>query len=101
MANIRNLEQRAREAILKNTIENYKQQRKNWLQEPAIRKAILVYSFFRWQNAVLIAGTILAAGCLPLFLFSTLGWASVLIPLFLGLVAEMIFLFFSSTNISS
>jgi hypothetical protein len=100
-----NLEQRAREAILKYTIANYKQQRENWLNEPAIRKAILVYSFFRTGNALLIATTILATGCLPLFLlpllgFSSLVWlgAGVIAPLSLGAIAEIIYLYFSFRN---
>jgi hypothetical protein len=103
MPKLKNLEQRAQEAILRYTIENYKQQSENWLNEPAIRKAILVYSFFRTGNAILIAATILATGCLPLFLlpllgFSTLAWLGAIIPLFLGAIAEIIYLFFSFRN---
>ncbi len=103
MANLRTIEQRAQEAILRNTIENYKQERENWLQEPTIRKAILVYSFFRLENAALIATTILAAGCLPLFLLPALGgaavaWLGALVPLVLGFLAEIAFLYSSFRN---
>ncbi|MFC1975437.1 hypothetical protein ACFLXQ_03445 [Chloroflexota bacterium] len=103
MAKLRNLEQQAQEAILRYTIENYKQQRENWLDEPAIKKAVLVHSFFRLENAVLIAAAILATGCLPLFLFPLLGfsslvWLGAIIPLFLGIMAEIFYLFFTFRN---
>ncbi len=97
---MKSLEQRAQEAILRYTVENYKQQHENWLGEPVVKKAILVYSFFRTGNAVLIAATIMAAGCLPLFLlpllrFASLAWVGVLIPLFLGGLAEIVYLWAS------
>jgi hypothetical protein len=103
MAQLRDLEQRARGAILKNLVENYKQSNDSWLQEPVIRKAILNSAFFRLENATLIAGTILAAGCLPLLLLSTadyssLAWLGALIPIAAGLIAEGIFLYFSLNN---
>jgi hypothetical protein len=103
MAKLRNLEQRAQDAILRYTIENYKLQRENWLDEPAIKKAVLVHSFFRLENAVLIAATILATGCLPLFLFpllgfSSLAWLGAFIPLLLGIMAEIFYLFFTFKN---
>jgi hypothetical protein len=103
MAQLRNLEQRAREAILKHVVENYKKTNENWLQQPLIRKAILSSAFYRLENAVLIAGTILATGCLPLLLssipdFSNLAWLSALVPLALGAIAEVVFLYFSLKN---
>ena len=99
MANAKDLERRAQEAILRYTIENYKQQHENWLNEPAIRKAIFVHSFFRVENAVIIAVTIVATACLPLFLFPvSLAWVGLLIPLLLGIVAEIFYLFFTFRN---
>ncbi|MBN1995418.1 MAG: hypothetical protein JW953_22205 [Anaerolineae bacterium] len=96
----KDLEKRARDAILKNIIENYKKQRQNWLNEPAIKKAVWSYAFFRTSNAVLIAAIILLAGCLGLFLFPLLGlvglgWLAVggLAGLLLLVVAEAIFLY--------
>ena len=99
MANAKDLERRAQEAILRYTIENYKQQHENWLNEPAIRKAIFVHSFFRVENAVIIAATIVTTACLPLFLFPvSLAWVGLLIPLLLGIVAEIFYLFFTFRN---
>lgn len=95
----RELERRAQEAILKRIIQNYKEQRDNWLQEPPIRKAILTYSLFRTQNALLIAAIILLAGCAALFLlspFGILGLAGGIAGgLFVLALAEIIFLYLS------
>jgi phage shock protein A len=97
----RELERRAQEAILKRIIENYKEQRDNWLQEPPIRKAILTYSLFRTQNAVLIAAIILLAGCAALSLlsftpFGILGFAGGVVGgLLILALAEIIFLYLS------
>ena len=103
MANVKNLERRAQEAILRYTIENYKNQHENWLNEPAIKKAIFVHSFFRIENAVLIATTIVSTACFPLFLFPLLGfsalaWLGAVIPLLLGILAEIFYLFFTFRN---
>lgn len=104
MASIRrDLEQRAQRAILKRIIENYKQERENWLKEPAIRQAILTFSLFRTQNAVLIAAVILLTGCVSLGLFSVTGAVAGLVMggvaglLLLGL-AEALFLYFSFSD---
>jgi len=70
MASIRReLEQRAQAAILKSIITNYKKQRDDWLKEPPIRKAVLLYSFFRPANAVVIASIIILFGCAAFFIF--------------------------------
>ncbi len=103
MAKRKNLEQRAQDAILRYTIENYKQRHENWITEPAIRKAIFVHSFFRVQNALIIAATLVATACMPLFLFPLLGfsalaWLGALIPLLAGIVAEIFYLFFTFRN---
>jgi hypothetical protein len=99
MANVKNLERRAQEAILRYTIENYKQQHENWLNEPAIKKAVFVHSFFRVENALIIAATLVSTACLPLFLFPvSLAWVGLLIPLLLGILAEIFYLFFTFRN---
>ena len=69
----KNLEKRAQAAILRSIVENYKQQRSNWLKEPAIKKAVWTYSFFRTSNAVLLATIIVMSGCLTLLIFPALG----------------------------
>lgn len=95
----RDLERRAQEAILKNIIENYKKKHLNWYKDPAIRKSIFNYAFFKPANAILIAATIIAAGCLPLLVLPVLALTSplwlalgALVPIVLGLAAEAFFL---------
>jgi hypothetical protein len=96
----RELEQRAQQAILKAIIENYKKDRDDWLQEPPIRRAILTYSLFRTQNALIIAAIILLTGCLSLALLSPLGiLAGLVVGSLTGVamlaLAEMLFLYLS------
>ncbi|MCB0191981.1 MAG: hypothetical protein KDJ65_08555 [Anaerolineae bacterium] len=106
MASIRrDLEERAQQAILKSVIENYQQEKKDWLKEPPIRKAILLYSFFGIKNALLIASIIIFSGFLALFLFPLVGLFGVgalaaggLSGLFMLIVAELAFLYRSFTN---
>jgi hypothetical protein len=95
----RELEKRAQEAILKGIVENYKQQHVNWLKNPAIRKTIFRHAFFKPANAVLIAATILTAGCLPLLILPLLALASPIwlilgaaVPLLIGIIVEIAFL---------
>ncbi len=103
MASIRReLEQRAQRAILKRIIENYKQERDNWLKEPAIRRAILTFSLFRTQNALIIAAIIVLTGCLTLALPVLLGLNLIaglaiggLTGLLLLILAEALFLYLS------
>lgn len=101
----RQLEQRAQEAILKSIIKNYKQQRDDWLKEPPIRKAILLYSFFKPTNAVMIAAIILLAGCSAFLIFPLLGvvgLAGLAVAgvggLFLLAFAELLFLYLNIKN---
>ena len=105
MASIRReLENRAQEAILKGIIENYKNKHTNWFKDPAIRKAVFDYSFYKPVNAIIIAVAIVTAGCLPLLaipllassipvlassLMLVLGAA---VPIALGIIAEVFFL---------
>jgi len=95
----RDLERRAQEAILRSIIENYKQKHADWLKDPKIRKTLFNYAFYKPANAILIATTILSAGCLPLLIFPLLGliapvWLALgaVGPLLLGLIAELVFL---------
>jgi len=99
----RALEARARDAILKSIIANYKKEKSDWLKEPTIRKAILAYSMFRTENALLIAAIILMTGCATTFLLSPLGWAMGLLVgalggLFTLSLAELLFLYRSLKN---
>jgi hypothetical protein len=73
----KDLEQRAKKAILKGIFENYKKQRSDWLKEPGIRKAVFLASLFRTSNALIIGGVILLTGCLTLLVFPLLGLTGV------------------------
>lgn len=102
----RDLEERAQEAILKSIVENYKQEKKEWLNDPPLRKAIFLYSFFGIKNALLIAAIIIFSGFLALFLFPLLplfaaGGALVaggVTGLFMLILAEIVFLYRGFTN---
>lgn len=96
----RELEQRAQRAILNSIIENYKRERDNWLREPPVRKAILAYSLFRTQNALIIAAMIMLTGCMSLGLFSLIGGLAGLVMgsvvgLLLLVLVEVLFLYLS------
>lgn len=101
----KDLEQRAKKAILKSIFENYKKQRTDWLKEPGIRKVVFLSSFFRTSNALIIGGIILLTGCLTLLVFPVLGltglgWLAVggiggLLALILG---EALFFYTSLKN---
>jgi hypothetical protein len=73
----KDLEQRAKKAILKSIFENYKKQRSDWLKEPGIRKAVFLASLFRTSNALIIGSVILLTGCLTLLVFPLLGLTGV------------------------
>lgn len=93
----RELEQRAQQAILKRIIANYKKDRDNWLQETPIRKAILTYSLFRTQNAVLIAAIIMLTGCGALAFLPNLlaGLAVVGVGAVVLVLVELLYLYLS------
>ncbi|RME70350.1 MAG: hypothetical protein D6784_16890 [Chloroflexi bacterium] len=101
----KSLEQRARQAILKSIVADYKQKHQDWLAAPAVRKAILTYSLFRTENALLIAAVILLSGCSILFLPLVMG-ASLLTGLVIGgigglvllVLVELLFLYASFKN---
>lgn len=99
----KNLEQRAQEAILKSIVENFKKERSDWRNEPAIRKALLANSFFGTQNALLIAFLIVLAGVLGVGLSLFTGpLTGLLVGGGVGLLAllliEALFLYRSVTN---
>jgi hypothetical protein len=73
----KDLEQRAKKAILKSIFENYKKQRNDWLKEPGIRKAVFLTSLFRTSNAVIIVGIIFLTGFLTACAFPLLGLTGV------------------------
>jgi hypothetical protein len=100
----RELEQRAQQAILKSVVENYKQKHVDVLKDPSIRKKVFDYVFYKPTNAILIATTIIAAGCLPLILFPVLSLSvpflgsflalvlAAALPIAIGIIAEVFFL---------
>ena len=69
----KDLEKRAKKAILDSVIENYKQQRSDWRQQPAIRRASVLASMFSTANALIIAAIILITGFLTILLFPFIG----------------------------
>jgi len=79
------LEKRAQEAILKNLVENYKQQHIDLLKNPTIRKSVFDQSFYKLFNAFLIAFFIILFGLLGAFIlplvFGWSLWLSVIVAL--------------------
>jgi len=61
------LEKRAQEAILKNIVENYKQQGKDWLNDPSIKKTVWERTIFSLASAVSLGGNILVSGVIGIF----------------------------------
>jgi hypothetical protein len=94
----RDLEQRAQEAILASIIEDSKKKKEAWLNDPPLKKAIFLQSFFSTKNAMLIAAMIVATGFVSLFLLvgSVLGFvAGTLGGLLLMALAEVVFMYSS------
>ena len=101
----KDLETRARKAILKRIIEDYKKQRDDWLKEPGIRKAVFLSSLFRTSNALIIGGIILLSGCVALLILPFLGLATLaslaiggIGGLFTLVIAEALFFYLSFRN---
>ena len=101
----REIEKRAQDAILKSIIANYKKQRGDWLKEPPIRKAVLLYSFFRPVNAILIASIIVLSGCLTFLVlpfWGVFGLGALAVDSLCGLsllgLAELLFLYLNFKN---
>lgn len=100
-----NLHSRAQNAILKNIVEDFKENHATWAKDPNIRAKILNSAFFKPANAVLIAGALLAAGCTSLLVLPVLALTSplwlalgALAPLALGTLAEAAYLYFAVNN---
>jgi rubrerythrin len=90
----KDLEKRAQEAILKNIIENYKQQGQDWLQDPAIKKTIWERAIYSLASAVSLGGNIVVSGLLGLF-FSWL----LALPVFLvWLAAQAVLIYLAANN---
>ena len=101
----KDLEQRAKKAILKRIIEDYKEKKADWLKEPPIRKAVFLASLFKTSNALIIGGIIMLSGCVTLLILPFLGIAA-LASLAIGgigglltlVIAEAIFFYLSFRN---
>jgi hypothetical protein len=87
-------EKRVREVMFVNMLEAYQRWHSNWLEEPALQKAIWIASVCCWQSLALI--TITTFVCSLLFIiFPPLPFAALSITVVLGGVAEITFLYFS------
>lgn len=90
----KDLEKRAQEAILRNIVDNYKQQGKDWLQDPSIKKTIWERAIYGLASAVSLGGNIVVSGFLGVF-FSWLLAA----PLFIiWLIAQIILIYLAAHN---
>lgn len=90
----KDLEKRAQEAILKNIVDNYKQQGKDWLQDPSIKKTIWERAIYGFASAVSLGGNIVVSGFLGIF-FSWLLAAPVFI---VWLIAQVILIYLAANN---
>ncbi len=90
----KDLEKRAQEAILKNIIENYKEQGKDWLKDPSVRKTVWDRVIFSLASAVSLGGNILVSGIVGIFI----NWLLALPVFMVWLIAQIILLYFAATN---
>ena len=90
----KDLEKRAQEAILKNIVENYKQQGKDWLNDPSIKKTVWERTIFSLASAVSLGGNILVSGVIGIF-FS---WLFALPVFIVWFIAQVVLLYFATTN---
>lgn len=90
----RDLEQRAQEAILKNIVENYKQQGKDWLSDPSIKKTVWERAIFSLASAVSLGGNIVVSGAIGIFV----SWLLAVPVFFVWLIAQVILLYLATTN---
>jgi len=60
MVNLHTLEAQIQQAILHNAVESYKRQHAHWLNNRAIKGAILTDALLSWQSLVIIAATTLS-----------------------------------------
>jgi hypothetical protein len=90
----KDLEKRAQDAILKSIVENYRQQSKEWLKDPAVRKTVWERVIFSLGSALSLGGNIVVSGLIGIII----GWL-VAIPVFLGwLVIQAVLLYLAATN---
>lgn len=90
----RDLEQRAQEAILKNIVENYKQQGKDWLNDPSIKKTVWERVFFSVASALSLGGNIVVSGAIAIFI----NWLLAVPVFFVWLIAQVILLYRAANN---
>lgn len=90
----KDLEKRAQEAILKNIVENYKQQRADWNKDPNIIKQLRERYTFHPITATLIGGTLVVSTALGIF-----GGLLAAIPVaILGIILTPLFIYRGITN---
>jgi hypothetical protein len=90
----KDLEKRAQDAILKSIIENYRQQGKDWLKDPSIRKTVVERAIFGLGSALSLGGNIIVSGALLI-----LGQWLIALPLFLiWFLIQGVLLYLSITN---
>jgi Na+-translocating ferredoxin:NAD+ oxidoreductase RnfG subunit len=90
----RDLEQRAQEAILKNIVESYKQQRADWNKDPNIIKQLRERYTFHPITATLIGGTLVTSTALGIIL----GPLAAIPAALLGLILTPLFIYRGITN---
>jgi hypothetical protein len=90
----RDLEQRAQEAILKNIVESYKQQRADWNKDPNIIKQLRERYTFHPITATLIGGTLVTSTALGVIL----GPLAAIPAALLGLILTPLFIYRGITN---
>jgi hypothetical protein len=90
----KDLEKRAQEAILRNIVENYKQQGKDWLQDPSIKKSMWERAIYGLASAVSLGGNIVVSGFLGIF-FS---WLLALPVFIVWLIAQVVLIYLAANN---
>ncbi len=90
----KDLEKRAQEAILKNVVESYKQQRADWNKDPNIIKQLRERYTFHPVTATLIGGTLVTSTALGLIL----GPLAAIPTALLGLILTPWFIYRGITN---
>lgn len=91
----RDLEKRAQEAILKNIVENYKQQRTDWNRDPNIIKQLRERYTFHPVTASLIGGTLVVSTALGIAFGSVLAAIPTAV---LGVLLTPLFIYRGITN---
>lgn len=82
--------------IFGNNTKNNKTYLKNWYNDPALKKAILSDAFFRWENLLLMAVTVIALGVLLALVSYSLEVAFLIAIFWLmaAFIVELIFLYY-------